>query len=131
MENRKGCWDNYVGAIIDKEQKCWKLPEKGEMTITLVEEAEASEHDILFFKRQDSCHELILKKLYLAEGSLCRSREKDRKEESKYMGILCLQVKCQKRWNMWENQTRNIVENIQIAGILMHGYWQESWGRTS
>lgn len=76
VENRKGCWDNYVGAIVDKEQKCWKLPEKGEMTITLVEEAEASEHDILFFKRQDSCHELILKKLYLAEGSLLQEPRK-------------------------------------------------------
>lgn len=72
VENRRGCWDNYVGAVADGRQKCWKLPEKGEITITLVDEEEEAEHEILFFKRQDSCHELVLTGLRLVEGSLLR-----------------------------------------------------------
>lgn len=69
VENRRVCWDNYVGAIVDGVQKCWKLAAEGITEITLLEEAEDGLHDILFFKRQDGCHELVLQELELSEGA--------------------------------------------------------------
>lgn len=91
VENRNACWENYVGAIVDGIQKCWHLSAEsmewtsenerpgtvstcvqngGQMELLLVEEEEEREHEILFFKRQDSCHELVLVSLILSEGSL-------------------------------------------------------------
>lgn len=70
VENKNACWNNYVGAIIDGSQKCWKLNQTGETRILLIEETEAVQHEILVFKRQDSCHELILKELQLSEKSV-------------------------------------------------------------
>lgn len=68
VENRHVCWDNYVGAIVDGSQKKWKIEKEGETELALLE-AEEGEHEILFFKRQDSCHELVLKALELSEGA--------------------------------------------------------------
>ena len=68
VENRRGFWNNYVGAIVDGKQKIFELNEKGDTPIVLVEGDEV-EHTILFFKRMDSCHEIVLKKLELSEGS--------------------------------------------------------------
>lgn len=70
VENRKVCWDNYVGAIVDGEQKCWKLNDEGITEIILVEGEKETEHEILFFKRQDGSHEMILHELYLSEESI-------------------------------------------------------------
>lgn len=70
VENRKVCWDNYVGAIIDGKQKCWKLKEEGITEIVLVDDSEDAKHEILFFKRQDGSHEMILHELRLSEGSV-------------------------------------------------------------
>lgn len=90
VENKNACWENYVGAVVDGVQKCWHLHtndreyasnhekreilnthilEEKQMEIVLVEENEEKEHEILFYKRQDSCHELILLSLVLSEGS--------------------------------------------------------------
>ena len=68
VENRRGCWDNYVGAIVDGEQKTFQLNNQGITTLSLVD-GEEKEHTILFFKRMDSCHELVLKELIVSEGS--------------------------------------------------------------
>lgn len=67
LANRKACWNNYVGAIVDGVQKRWQLNDTGETVITLLEETEDGEHDILFFKRQDSCHELTLCSLEISD----------------------------------------------------------------
>lgn len=69
VENRKACWDNYVGAIVDGKQEKWKLNDTGMTEIVLLDEAESEEHEVLFFKRQDSCHELVLHKLMLSEDA--------------------------------------------------------------
>lgn len=69
VENRRACWDNFAGAIVDGVQKCWKLNDEGETEIILLEEEEDREHEILFFKRQDSCHEMVLNKLLLSDSS--------------------------------------------------------------
>lgn len=69
LENKRAGWENYMGAIVDGEQKKWHLLHRGETEIVLLEEETEAEHDILFFKRQDSCHEVILKQLKLSEGA--------------------------------------------------------------
>lgn len=70
VSNQKVCWDNSVGACIDgKCLKKWNLNNNGKTRITLIAEEMDAEHDILFYKRQDSCHVLVLELLELSDGS--------------------------------------------------------------
>lgn len=68
VENRNIYWDNYAGAIVDGVQKKWLLKKEGKTQIMLVDEKEERNHEILFFKRQDGCHEMVLCALELSEG---------------------------------------------------------------
>lgn len=56
LENHRSCWDNYMGYILDGEQGKLLLPESGKVTLTIGEGLEDKEHELLFFKRMDSCH---------------------------------------------------------------------------
>ena len=69
VENKGAYWDNYVGAIIDGIQRKWKLNQNGETKITLLEEMGEEVHEIMVFKRQDSCHEMAFVSLELSDGS--------------------------------------------------------------
>lgn len=69
VENRRACWKNYAAAIVDGKQKKWELNESGCTELTLLDEEQDGEHEILFFKRQDSCHEMVLCSLELSDGS--------------------------------------------------------------
>lgn len=69
LTNRSTCQENYVGAIVDGTQKKWKLKGEGRTCLVILEEKEDREHQVLFFKRQDGCHEIILESLELSEGS--------------------------------------------------------------
>ncbi len=71
VENRNVYWDNYVGAVVDGKQKKWLLEKCGETRLVLVDEERAGEHEVLFFKRQDCCHEIVLCGLKLSiDGEL-------------------------------------------------------------
>lgn len=51
-------WDNYLGCILDGKQTTLKLPENGKVILDIpVEPTDNGIHEILLFKRQDSCHE--------------------------------------------------------------------------
>lgn len=78
IENRGGTgWDYFAGIIADGAQKKEKLSPGGITEVVLVDEQEEGEHDILLFKRQDGCHEMVLTKLELSEGSrLLKAPEK-------------------------------------------------------
>lgn len=67
LENRNAYWDNYVGAIVDGVQKCWLLKKEGQTEISFLEEEQDGTHSVLFFKRQDSCHEMRLCSLMLSD----------------------------------------------------------------
>lgn len=67
--SRCACWKNYAGAIVDGVQKKWLLQDGEETELILVEEETERVHEILFFKRQDSCHEMVLCSLELSERS--------------------------------------------------------------
>ena len=56
LENHKAYFSNYLGYFIDGEQKCVKMAECGRETIMLAEGLEDCEHELMLFKRMDSCH---------------------------------------------------------------------------
>lgn len=70
VTNRHAYWNNSIGAVVDGVQKRFDLREKGKTEILLLEEQENEEHEILVFKRMDSCHEFVLEELELSEGSI-------------------------------------------------------------
>lgn len=69
VSNRRLYWNSVIGAVVDGAQKRFDLNAEGETVITLLEEEKDSEHNVMIFKRMDSCHELILEELTLSEGS--------------------------------------------------------------
>ncbi len=69
IENYRVFWNNSVGAIIDGVEYKYPINHEGETTITLINDTEDKEHDVLFFKRMDSCHVIGIKDLELSEGS--------------------------------------------------------------
>ena len=59
LKNKNEYWQNYLGCILDGVQLCYYLDNKKENEIEIrVPENENGEHHVLFFKRQDSCHEM-------------------------------------------------------------------------
>ncbi len=62
-------WRYFAGAVVDGVQKCFELPPNDRAELVLAD-GEEKEHEILFFKRQDSCHEMVLERLSLSDGSV-------------------------------------------------------------
>lgn len=56
VENHKAYFSNFLGCFIDGEQKCVRMADGGRETITLAEGLENCEHELMLFKRMDSCH---------------------------------------------------------------------------
>ncbi len=56
LTNTKSCWDNYMGYILDGRQEKFLLKESGCETYILADNLEDTEHELLLFKRMDSCH---------------------------------------------------------------------------
>ena len=56
LTNTKNCWDNFMGVILDGEQSTFKLADWGKKEYILGENLMNIEHELMLFKRQDSCH---------------------------------------------------------------------------
>ncbi len=56
LTNTKNCWDNFMGVILDGEQSKFQLDDWGTREYILGEGLENTEHELMLFKRQDSCH---------------------------------------------------------------------------
>ncbi|MCH5262788.1 MAG: electron transporter RnfD [Lachnospiraceae bacterium] len=56
VENHKSYWSSYLGFFIDGEQKCVKLSDTGRETVLLADGLTDAEHELMLFKRMDSCH---------------------------------------------------------------------------
>ncbi len=70
VKNKNLWWDNYAGCILDGVQSSLPLPLEGEAVLEVpVNDTENGEHDLLFFKRQDACHEMTLLDFELEEGA--------------------------------------------------------------
>lgn len=70
VTNKRAYWNNYLGYIIDGEQGKIQLPLTEEKTVlTLAEGLEDRLHEVLIFKRQDSCHTFRFYGLEIEEGA--------------------------------------------------------------
>lgn len=71
VRNSKAYWDNSLGIILDGVQTKLSLPEQGEVLLEVpVQGLSHQEHEVLFFKRQDSCHELTILGFEIADGEM-------------------------------------------------------------
>lgn len=59
VRNKSAYWNNYLGCIVDGEHSSILLPSNGTASFDImVKPSRNNEHTVLFFKRQDSCHEM-------------------------------------------------------------------------
>lgn len=69
VKNSNVYWENYLGVLADGVQSCHYLKNSGETVITLsMPESETNRHQVMLFKRQDSCHEIRILGFELGEG---------------------------------------------------------------
>ena len=70
LRNKNEYWQNYLGCILDGVQSCYYLDNEKENEIEIrVPENENGEHHVLFFKRQDSCHEMHILGFEIEDGA--------------------------------------------------------------
>lgn len=60
VTNLQGYFDNYMGFVLDGKESKVRLADSGTTVISIGEGLELKEHELCFFKRQDSCHLVIL-----------------------------------------------------------------------
>lgn len=70
VTNYRGCWSNFLGAVIDGVEYKYLLQNDQRQTVVLAENLTEGEHELLLFKRQDSCHLLQLHGLYVMNDSV-------------------------------------------------------------
>ena len=84
VKNKRAYWDNYLGCILDGEQTKLRLPDEGEAVIGIKVKTDPGEgsrqsydmschdahaHEVLLFKRQDSCHEAAFLGFEIEDGA--------------------------------------------------------------
>lgn len=69
VENHKSYWSSFLGYFIDGEQKCVKLADSGRETVLLADGLTDAEHELMLFKRMDSCHVLTFYGFEVDEGA--------------------------------------------------------------
>ena len=59
VKNKKAYWENYLGCILDgsRQSFCFRMDGEGVLEIP-VSTVKDGVHELLLFKRQDSCHEI-------------------------------------------------------------------------
>ena len=67
-------WENRLGVIVNGQASAILLPENGDMTIDLSEQLTGGADEILVFKRQDSCHAVVIRGLEI-DGELLEAPE--------------------------------------------------------
>ncbi len=72
LENRKSYWSSFLGYFIDGEQKCVKLKDDGKETVTLAEGMEDTGHELMLFKRMDSCHTFKFYGFEIEDGAVLK-----------------------------------------------------------
>ncbi len=69
VENHTSYFSSFLGYFIDGEQKCVKLAESGRETIVLADGMADKEHELMLFKRMDSCHTFAFYGFEIDEGA--------------------------------------------------------------
>lgn len=76
VSNRNNYWDNYLGCIIDQSQRSYLLNKEGITELDIVvPDNDTNEHCVLFFKRQDACHEVTILEYEIGDGGETSSFE--------------------------------------------------------
>ena len=111
IANHRSCWTNELGYFIDGEQKRFTLSSDEEKkTYTLAEGLSEGTHELLLFKRMDSCH------TFTFYG--CR---KNQNGKWNFLVTVFPVEKFRRLWHMLENQILSMMGNIRTAGIPMRG----------
>ena len=122
VSNRNNYWDNYLGCIIDQSQRSYLLNKEGITELDIVvPDNDTNEHRVLFFKRQDACHEVTILEYEIGDGERLLPLK-----PLSGMEIRCQRVKYLRLSTMLERKTRYTMAVILIAGIRMRGLLQES-----
>ncbi|MCM1039296.1 MAG: GDSL-type esterase/lipase family protein [Ruminococcus sp.] len=69
VENHVSYWNNYLGVILDGRQDKVKLPKEGKATLEIASGLEDTRHELLLFKRMDSCHTFQFYGFELEDGT--------------------------------------------------------------
>lgn len=70
ISNRRNYWTNYLGYILDGEQGKFPLAdEEGAQVYTIAENLKDERHELLLFKRMDSCHIFTLYGFEVEDGA--------------------------------------------------------------
>ena len=59
VTNQHGYWGHYMGFLLDGKEGRAQIADNGITVISIGENMESGEHELCFFKRQDSCHNII------------------------------------------------------------------------
>lgn len=69
VENFNEQWENYLGCVLDGQQSAFYLKRNGRSVVEVrVPENESGIHRVLFFKRQDSAHEMKILGFEIGDG---------------------------------------------------------------
>ncbi|MDR2044000.1 MAG: GDSL-type esterase/lipase family protein [Clostridium sp.] len=69
LTNTRSCWDNYFGVLIDGVQRKFRLPENGAASFVLARGLEDTKHELVLFKRMDSCHTMQFHGFFLEHSA--------------------------------------------------------------
>ena len=118
LRNKNEYWQNYLGCILDGGSPViiWIIRKRMKPEIR-VPENENGEHHVLFFKRQDSCHEMHILGFEIEDGAKYWNFRMHRQEKLKFTEILYQQEKRDSSGLYRKVGSRNIREVILTAGI--------------
>ena len=85
--NHRSCWTNELGYFIDGEQKRFTLSSDEEKkTYTLAENLPEGTHELLLFKRMDSCHTFTFYGFEIDDGAKVLALPEKPKRKMEFFG---------------------------------------------
>lgn len=69
ITNLHGYYENSVGILLDGEERKIVLPESGKMTFLAAENLPDTEHELMLYKRMDTCHYFVFHGFQLPENA--------------------------------------------------------------
>lgn len=75
VENHRQYWDSYLGYIIDGVQGKVEIAQSGTVSLNIPVDNGNSEHELMVFKRQDSCHIFRFLGFELEDGATLKRLE--------------------------------------------------------
>lgn len=122
IANHRSCWTNELGYFIDGEQKCFTLSSDEEKkTYTLAEGLSEGTHELLLFKRMDSCHTFTFYGFEIDDGAEVLPLPEKPKRKWNFLVTVFPVEKFRRLWHMLESRILSMMGNIRTAGIPMRG----------